>query len=306
METHANYWNLPGGWTLSSSSSSLNFSLGRLDECEWLWPPFITRTIFSTNKNTKMPAKIHIPTLVSLLWSCASSWDGEWALQDWPWSWWWSSSWWWWCVDNEWGIKCKKASPNSPPDAKLKSIFKNDSCSSLWSIGMKKSTKNGTTLMATVDASALAHSVRSNTGGFDWTWSWTWSWPWSWWPWPWSWWWWPWLEHSCGNPKKTNANNSNQQMYLRHFFDGMTWSDDGTIGIFLVFALTQVAQTPQNDTRRIRTHTSRKYRRRQTDRRHEIPLKWGIVDGIVVIVESSALARRWKNRRVECVHVRIR
>lgn len=179
--------NSPVGWVLlsiSSSSSSLNFSLERLKECEWLWPPLMTRTIFSMNRNTNMPVKIHKPTMISLSWLWVVSGEGGTMLQYWPWS-WWSSPWL--CLDKECGIKCKNASPNSPPDAKLKSIFKNGWCSSLLSMGMKNSTKNGSTLMATVDASALTHSIGSTTvAGRDLVCPWWWSWPWSWW------WWWSW------------------------------------------------------------------------------------------------------------------
>ena len=56
------------------------------------------------------------------------------------------------------GMRCRKASPSNPPDAKLKRTFKSDECSLAFCRGMKKRMRKGAALMTAVEAMACVHS----------------------------------------------------------------------------------------------------------------------------------------------------
>lgn len=57
-------------------------------------------------------------------------------------------------------MRCKKASPRRPPEAKLRRIFRRDWCSALLSIGMKNRITKGAALMSRVEPMASTHKVR--------------------------------------------------------------------------------------------------------------------------------------------------
>lgn len=115
----------------------------------WPWPPLTILTNFSTARKAMIPLRTQRPTVMSCPWEWPSPWEC-------PWEWEWCSS------SPEWaikacGIKCKNASPRSPPEAKLSKTLSRGWRSGLLSIGMKKSTINGATLMRRVEPIASVH-----------------------------------------------------------------------------------------------------------------------------------------------------
>ena len=50
-----------------------------------------------------------------------------------------------------WGMRCRKASPSSPPDAKLSSTFNRVLCSVAFSSGMRKRITKGAALIRRVE-----------------------------------------------------------------------------------------------------------------------------------------------------------
>ena len=135
----------------------------------WWWPsPFSIRTSFSTAMNIIIPVNTYRPTNISALWSWPCScplsvawcpWEWPWPPWEWPWKpcpslpWAWSWGW------SAWGIKCRNASPNNPPAAKLRSTLRRDECSCALRRGMMNKMKNGAALMTAVDNNEYIHIV---------------------------------------------------------------------------------------------------------------------------------------------------
>lgn len=67
-------------------------------------------------------------------------------------------------------MRCRKASPRSPPEAKLSRIWSRERClGELDSTGMRKSTKNGAAEISTVAPRAWGRGVTSHTWSFPMT-----------------------------------------------------------------------------------------------------------------------------------------
>lgn len=57
-------------------------------------------------------------------------------------------------------MRCKKASPSRPPEAKLRRTFSKGWCSALLEIGMKNNITKGAADMSKVEPKASSHKVR--------------------------------------------------------------------------------------------------------------------------------------------------
>ena len=153
-------------WRLPSSTGLCPLSLACVTPCEcpWLSPPFTYLTNFSTARNATMPNSTHRPTV--RLWSSACEWP-PWLSCEWPWP---ECEW-----PCEWtllspddvardmiacGMRCRNASPSSPPEAKLSSTFSSGCCSRAFSSGISSNTITGEMLISAVEPSDIAHSVR--------------------------------------------------------------------------------------------------------------------------------------------------
>lgn len=153
-----------------------------------------------------------------------------------------------------WGIKCRKASPKRPPEAKLKMILRSHSFSLLLSSGMKNRIKKGAALISNVAKMAflqmLSPASSSSSSSHTW-WSFLralsrssgvnsfcagpWEWPcppWLWPPWLWSSWLWPWTVGPRWGGKSTMSSSSISSSttallacleYLKEGFSSWEW-----------------------------------------------------------------------------------